>query len=597
MRNALTVALSLVWRAARRETITVIATQVVDAALLAVQLLLVRRILELLSAGGARFADFVPALIGVAAVALTRAMSRTFTVEAQFLIAELTQREAVVRVLQVAGGAEVADFERAEFHDRLRRVRTETSRHTWTAVWSIVSLCTQVLTAASMIAVLAAVAPQVLALGVLGLLPLFWARRRGNRLFYEVNVEQATRDRERDYLEQLLVDRSAAAELIGYGLGPHLVGRIRLLYDQRIVDLRRFIGRRLRLALFSSGVDGLVGAAALGLLVAVAVGGGLSVAEMGVAVLALQQVSNQLRGMVEVVAELDGASLFLEDFRAFEAEDHQRRAARQPLEAGPPLPPLHTLALDHVHFTYPGTERPVLHDIDVTLEAGEVVAVVGHNGSGKSTLAKLLAGLYQPTTGTIRWNGEDRAHTHPAAVRAAVAVVFQDFAHFELAAHDNIAFGAVDRLDDRAGAAEAAERAGAATFLRVLPLGFDTRLSRSYEHGAELSGGQWQRLAIARAFFRDAPVIVLDEPTAALDPRAEQELFRTLKSLCEHRTVVLISHRFSTVRSADRILVLDAGRLVEDGTHEELMALHGRYAEMFTLQAAPYAAQDGGPSL
>jgi ATP-binding cassette subfamily B protein len=222
------------------------------------------------------------------------------------------------------------------------------------------------------------------------------------------------------------------------------------------------------------------------------------------------------------------------------------------------------------------------------LGGDDVVALVGRNGSGKTTLAKILCGLYQPTSGRILWDGVDVAGADPAELRRGITAIFQDFVHYELTARDNIALGDHGRADDLAAVGRAAAMAGVDRLLAGLPEGYETRLSRSFEGGTELSVGQWQRVALARAFFRDAPFLVLDEPTAALDAEAEYELFEKIRALQRGRAVLLISHRFSSVRSSDRIYVLDNGAVVESGSHDELIRQNGRYAEMFTLQASAY---------
>jgi ATP-binding cassette subfamily B protein len=220
--------------------------------------------------------------------------------------------------------------------------------------------------------------------------------------------------------------------------------------------------------------------------------------------------------------------------------------------------------------------------------AGEIVALVGENGSGKTTLAKLLCRLYLPHGGRVLWDGADTAIVDPDELRRSVAVIFQDFLHYSLPASENIGMGRHQRLGDPEAIRGAAVHAGADEFLARLPAGYETVLGPEFEGGHELSVGQWQRVALARAFFRDAPFIILDEPTAALDARAEHELFESIRTLCRGRSVLLISHRFSSVRSADRIYVLDRGRVAESGSHGELMALGGRYAGLFTLQASAY---------
>jgi ATP-binding cassette, subfamily B, bacterial len=243
-----------------------------------------------------------------------------------------------------------------------------------------------------------------------------------------------------------------------------------------------------------------------------------------------------------------------------------------------------------------------LREVCLDLRAGEEVALVGENGSGKTTLAKLLAGLYRPDSGTICWDDTDISTVDPDSLRTRIAVIFQDFERFHLTAAENIGLGRVEAIDDPAGIRGAAEQAGADAFIQRLPDGYDTMLGPEFtralvgpkDRGTDLSVGQWQRMALARAFYRRTPMVILDEPTAALDPRAEAELFDRIRSLLTGRSVLFISHRFSSVRSADRIYVLDAGRVVESGSHQELMATEGLYAELFTLQAAAYLEERTG---
>jgi ATP-binding cassette subfamily B protein len=240
----------------------------------------------------------------------------------------------------------------------------------------------------------------------------------------------------------------------------------------------------------------------------------------------------------------------------------------------------------------PSADRPALQNVSLEIGAGEIVALVGANGSGKTTLAKLLCRLYQPQAGRILWDRVDTAGVDPDQLRRQVAVIFQDFQHYALPARDNIGLGRHQRLDDLDAIYAAARHAGADAFLTSLPAGYDTILGPEFSGGNDLSIGQWQRIALARAFFRDAPFIILDEPTAALDARAEHDLFQAIRILCQGRSVLLISHRFSSVRTADRIYVLQHGRILEHGSHDQLMATGGLYTDLFTLQAAAYLDHD-----
>jgi ATP-binding cassette subfamily B protein len=389
----------------------------------------------------------------------------------------------------------------------------------------------------------------------------------------------------RQYLRTVLMGRDEAKELRAFQLNGFLRGRHDRLHDQRLADLRVMVRRRLRLGLAGGLATSFLTAAAVAALVWFVTTGRLDAAAAATAAGAVVLLSQRLSGLTYSVGAIYESALFLEDFTTFVDAAPALAAARP--HAAPPAR-FSELSVDRVSFTYPGGLAPSLRDVSLTVRAGEVVALVGPNGSGKTTLAKLLAGLYQPATGTIRWDGEDAATFDPDLLRAKVAVIFQDFVRYFLTVGENIGLGRHERVADAEGLAGAAARAGADEFIQGLGRGYDTRLGPQYDGGTDLSVGQWQRVALARAYFRDAPFLVLDEPTAALDPRGEAELFEGIRGLATGRAVLLISHRFASVRSADRIYVLQEGTVVESGDHVELMGRQGLYAELFELQAGAY---------
>jgi ATP-binding cassette subfamily B protein len=394
--------------------------------------------------------------------------------------------------------------------------------------------------------------------------------------------------RERAYLLDLLTEREAAKEVRLFDLAPSLRRRYDHLTNERIAQLRTFLRGRLQVSLAATFAGALGTGVALGALVVLLVERRIGVAVALTAGIAMQQLATRLTTVTGAASRLIESGLFIDDYRAFLALERPLEPVDTTMPRGRRTIPFHGLVVDGVSFAYPRSQRQALDDVTLRVDPGEVVALVGANGSGKTTLVKLVCQLYRPDRGRIQWSGIDATELAPATIRSQTTVLFQDFIRYHLSARDNIAFGRADGESSLAAVVAAAEEAGAHDFISQLPDGYDTRLGLQFFGGHELSVGQWQRLALARAFFRGGDLLILDEPTAALDPRAEHDLFEQIRRLANGRSALLISHRFSSVRSADRIYVLDDGRIVEHGSHTELMDAGGLYAELFTLQATAY---------
>jgi ATP-binding cassette subfamily B protein len=574
----------LVWRAAPRDLLWSVALELIAAVSLAVTLLAGRQIIERFTQPGSiETADVLPAVLLLGAAMIVSGISQVALREARTLIAEQTVQTTQDEIVDIATSVNYERYESGEFHDLLQRANAEAVQASYTIVADLFNLLNVVFTSIAVLFVLWTTVPEILAALVLVAVPFALAARVSAQLAFRVKYDLTTSDRLRSYLYRALTDKPAAKELRVFALAHPLWTRWSGLYEDRVQRLRGLARRRLLFnGLAALGSYALI-VVVLILLVDAAVDGRVSFADTAVAIVALQQLAVRIRTATNSAGSMRGSALFLADFDRFR---RMRGEDAIPLAAGPLAPA--TLAVEDVSFRYPGTEPTVLEGISLIIEPGEIVALVGASGSGKTTLSHLVVGLYQPTSGRVTYGGADIGDLDAADYRRSVAVVFQDYQRYELSALENIAISDEGRLDDREAVASAAKRAGVDDIVEELPDGYDTILSRSYEDGADLSVGQWQRIAIARAFFRDAPLLILDEPAAALDPVAERELFERLKELVSNRSVLMISHRFSTVRMADRIFVMADGRIVEQGRHDDLLALNGRYAELFSIQAKGY---------
>jgi ATP-binding cassette subfamily B protein len=582
-------ALRLVWGAARGQFILNVALLAVGSAALALQVLVGKQLLTQLLADNTTkdFSSAVPSVVLLAIVLAVASVTLIIRNEIQRLLAELVARSSMQQVVDAACRADLARFEDPAFHDRLQRAIVNASIRPLQMTNGLLAVGTSVTGVVAVGVVLLLIDPLFFVLGLLAGIPITLASLRVGRALYRFAVEQTPTDRERTYIQGLLVEKDPAKEIRAYEMGWFLRARFAALYERRIQALRHLVRRRAVQGVLGGGLTAIVSGGVLGLLIFFVSDGNVSLAGAGAAAAALILLGTQLQGLAGGVGQLYESALFIQDFNNFVQVELAPGTSQ--FTGTAPLPPhIGQLGVHNLTFTYPSRQLPSLRDVTIEIGAGQVVALVGENGSGKTTLAKLLAGLYLPQEGCITWDGQDLAGTDITEVRKRVAVLFQDFVKYFLSARENISIGRWERADDEAAVRQAATRSGANDFLEALPHGYDTYLGPQFFGGSDLSTGQWQRVALARAFFRDAELIILDEPTASLDPRAEAALFAAVRELFAGRSVILISHRFATVRLADHIYVLESGGLIEHGDHDELMARNGLYAELFTMQASAF---------
>lgn len=576
-----------VWSAAPIPFVCTLAAQLLGAAALAVVLLSGRELARELTADSVptSLSDVLPAVISLGVALFVSGLCLIVDREARYVLSELVVHRLQQEIADIASSVDYERYEDQEFHDLLDRAANEGAQSSIQMVYDLLALVSSTLTSLSLVLVLATTVPVILPLLVAIGLPFVFAARVSARMAYRLDYELTASDRLRFSLYEALVSKAEAKEVRVFALHRPLRERWERLFADRA---RRMSAVALKRTMLNGAASLSSSALIAGLLLVIvdaAIDGRVAISDSAIAIVALQQIASRIRGSSASAGSLREASLFLEDFERF------RSLRQEDAEVGSVerLPELEELRMDGVSFRYPGTSQMVLNGVDLTIGRHEIVALVGRSGSGKTTLAHLAAGLYRPTSGSITWNGADVTSVSRTSYWRSLAVVCQDYVQYELTAGENIAISDHERLDDRAGVVEAARRAGVDRVLSELPKGYDTMLSRSFDEGATLSQGEWQRLAVARALFRDAPLVILDEPSASLDAIAEKELFDRLVELCASRSVLLISHRFSTVRMADRIYVLQDGMVAEEGSHAELMACDGHYAEMFRIQAAGYA--------
>jgi ATP-binding cassette subfamily B protein len=501
------------------------------------------------------------------------------------LLADKYTRHVSIRVMNHAASLDLIAYEDPVFYDRLERARVQATDRL-VMIQAIGRLVQQAITTITLSVSIMLFSPWLMLLLVAGVLPAFLGESHFAFLGYAKNFRQTPMRRQLDYLRVLGGSKEAAKELKLFGLKNFLSERFTRLSDE-IYEQNIALNRRKLVAGAALSMIGTAGYySAYVFVIWRTASGALSIGSMTFLTLAIQQASSNIEQIFSTIAGIGDQALFLTDLLAFFEMKPTIRSKPNALPA--PRPIIRGVEFRNVSFSYPGNSRRVLDSINFHLHTGERLALIGENGQGKTTIVKLITRLYDPTEGQILLDGVDLREYDLEDLHREIGVIFQDFMRYEMTALENIAVGRVEEIGNLELLRSAAQKSMADQTIDRLPLGYNQMLGRRFDQGVDLSGGEWQKVALARAYLRDAQLLILDEPTAALDARTEFEVFHRFAELTTGKMALFISHRFSTVRSADRILVLANGRIAEEGTHDQLASLGGRYAEMFEMQASSY---------
>ncbi|WP_327589283.1 ABC transporter ATP-binding protein/permease [Nonomuraea sp. NBC_00507] len=578
-------AMRMAWRASPRDTVATVTLNLLGGVFTAFGLLATTGVLTALFSEGPtpdRVVAALPSLALVAAAAALRTAVQAGAGWAQSRLDPQVSRLTEERLYGLTSRVDLVAYDDPEFHDALQRARLRGVAMADQVVSAAVDVLSAAVGIAAVAGVLGVLHPVLLPLLLLAVLPDAWAMVRSARMRYATLYALIPANRRKWIIGELLANREPAAEVRSFTMRGFLLR----MYDavaRAEQDVMLKLARRQTFAGLAGQALGGLGTGlvylALGVLLAI---GAIPLAVAGTAVLAIRSAQQSLGNLIYATNRLYEEGLYFTDFLEFCADAERRVSARRPAA----MPPgFQRITASGVTFTYPGAQAPALREVTIEIKQGEVIAFVGENGSGKTTLAKILSGLYEPDSGAVLWDDTDLKQVNPEDLRLRTAVIAQDHTRWPLTARYNITMG-TDKGDEALHAAAAV--AGADEVIADLPHGYRTLLDRRFKDGHELSGGQWQRIAVARGFHRDADLLICDEPTAALDARAEHALFERIRTHSDGRTVLLITHRLASVRYADRIYVLDHGKVTEQGDHDTLMALDGLYADLYSLQARAY---------
>ncbi len=505
------------------------------------------------------------------------------------LLGDLFANQSSIRLMEHAAELDLDQFEDSTFYDKLERARRQTLSRT-VLMSQVLAQGQDSVTLVLLAGGLVAFQPWLLGLLLLAVVPAFLGESHFNERSYSLSHSWTPERRELDYLRQTGASDETAKEVKIFGLSNFLITRFRELSDDFYRQNKSLVLRRAGWGALFAGIGAAGYYGAYVYIIARTVAGQISLGQLTFLAGSFARLRGLLEGILSRFSSVADGALYLQDFFDFFAL--RPRIVRQETVGETPRPfprPIQQgFKFENVGFKYKNGTKWAIRNLSFTLEAGEKLALVGENGAGKTTLVKLLARLYDPNEGRILLDGHDLREYDPAELRQEIGVIFQDFVRFQLPAGQNLAVGRIEERQNQPRIITAAQQSLADTVIAKLPGGYDQMIGRRFNGGVDLSGGEWQKIALGRAYMRDAQLLILDEPTAALDARAEHEVFQRFAELTKGKTAVLISHRFSTVRMANRILVIENGQFVEIGSHEDLLAKEGRYAELFALQAAGY---------
>ncbi|MBE3000803.1 ABC transporter ATP-binding protein [Nocardiopsis sp. HNM0947] len=580
--------LAVAWRANRRDTALTLGLHTAAGAATAVSLVVIVEVLDRLftsDLGSATVADAAPSLVLLAAVVSLRGAATTGAGWAQARLGPQVERVLEVDLFSLTSRASLEAFDHSDYYDALSRARDRGISESNNLIAHSVDVLTGLINLLAIGSVLAVLHPVLAMLLVLVVLPTGWAAMRASRLRYN-RIRALTTIRRLQYLiGDLLADRYSAADLRSYNMRSGLLREYTGIADHVVDQLLAVARSQTAVRAVGGALTGVVTALVYGTLAVMLMAGVVPLAVAGAAYYAIGRGTSSLEQLTNALTRAYEAGLYVQDAHEVTARTRALIPAPGPGQAPGPL---EHLSVRGLRFAYPGQEDTALDGIDLDLFRGEVVAIVGENGSGKSTLAKLVGALYTPQGGRLEWNGTDYADLDPEGVRSRIGLIAQEYIQWPFTAERNITMQGPGEEPDGSRWERALRLSGADQVLGDLPDGAGSMLDKRFVGGRDLSGGQKQRIATARGLYRDGELVIADEPTAALDPRAEKRVFEAVHSLKGRATVLLITHRLDSVTLADRIVVLGHGRVVESGTHRELMAARGRYAELFALQADRY---------